>query len=593
MPANPSHALATVLADELARCGLTDVCLAPGSRSAALALAFADDPRIRVHVRVDERSVAFLALGIGRAAGAPAAVVTTSGTATANLHPAVAEADAARIPLLVLTADRPPEMRQTSANQTIDQLRLYGHAVRFFAEVGVPEDRTASNPYWRSLACRAWAEATGAGGPAGPVHLNLAFREPLVPQETDRRGATEGAFRSPTSGRPGGLPWTRVDEGDRRAPRDVLDRLADEAGATERGLLVLGAVPASAQVELAAAATAFAEASGWPILAEPLSGVRRGSNAIASYDALLGHPPFAEQHRPDLVIRVGRANLSRRLLTLLGPDVPQVLIDRDGAWLDPERTLREVVVAHPGRTLTSLATRLQPRPLSGWLRSWREADQAARAAIDRVLDAADAPNEPRTARDVAGAVPDGGRLVIGSSMPVRDLDAFMRPRDHLCVVGNRGASGIDGFVSTAVGVAIADDLPTVALAGDLSLLHDVNGLLTDTDPDLVLAVVNNDGGGIFSFLPQADLPSHFEPLFGTPHGVDLATVAETYRVGHELVARADDLVPAVTRALEDGGIRLVEVRTHRDENVGLHRQVRNEVARALGARGGGADSATS
>lgn len=577
VPANPSQALATVLVDELARAGLRDAVIAPGSRSAALAAALYADDRVRLHVRFDERSAAYCALGIARAAGRPAAVVTTSGTASAILHPAVVEAAAARVPLLALTADRPPELREAGANQTIDQIGLFGRAVRWFCEVGVPEALPGANAYWRSTACRAWAEATGAGGPPGPVHLNLAFREPLVASGT--------GFSQPVEGRAGGAPWTTLTARRRRLgdlTEADLDRLAARVTAARRGLVVVGDTGADAAplVELATAA-------GWPVLAEPQSGARTGKHAVSTYDLLLRSETFAAEQRPDLVLRAGRVALSKRLATWLDASVPQVLVDTDAAWLDPERSATEIVAADAGALAEALAGRVGAPAPAGWLRSWLAAEQRARGALDALLDAEEAPNEPRTARDLAATMPDGGLLVVASSMPVRDLAATMAPRTGLVVSGNRGASGIDGFCSTAIGAALAHDGPVAALAGDLSLVHDATGLLTPGGPrpDLVIVVVNNDGGGIFSFLPQAGLgdASAFERLFGTAHGLEVEALAAAYGCGYRRVEHGAGVPGAVAAAGRDGGIQLVEVRTDRAANLELHRRIERAVVAAVEA----------
>jgi 2-succinyl-5-enolpyruvyl-6-hydroxy-3-cyclohexene-1-carboxylate synthase len=567
--ANPSQALATVLVDELARAGVSDACLAPGSRSAPLAMALHADPRIHLHVRIDERSAAFLALGIARATRRPVAVVCTSGTAAANFHPAVLEAHHARVPLLVLTADRPPELRDTAANQTIDQLRLYGTAVRWCVDVGVPEPRAESIAYWRAVAARAVAVA--GDSPPGPVHLNLAFREPLVPM------AQGEGFPHELDGRPGGQPWTRVARAPRPAQESELDALAAAVAENERGLLVAADWDGDPEPLLG-----LARVAGWPVLPEPLSGARTGEQAISTYGSLLADPEFAAAHRPTFVLRVGRQGLSRPLSRLLAGPVPQVLVDADGAWLDPERSLTRVVAADPALVAGTLVKALPPRGTSPWLASWRAAEHRARAALDALLDAEPEPSEPRTARDLAALAPQGSTLVAASSMPVRDLDSFMVPRQGLRVVANRGASGIDGFVSTAVGVALGTGQPTLALAGDLSLLHDVNGLLLEHDrPDLVLVVVNNDGGGIFSFLPQAAFQDGFERLFGTPHGMDLRHLAAAYGCGYRRLERADELEAIVAEAQTAGGVQIVEVRTDRAANLDLHRRLLAAVAESI------------
>jgi 2-succinyl-5-enolpyruvyl-6-hydroxy-3-cyclohexene-1-carboxylate synthase len=559
---NPSVALARVLVDELVRCGMTDAVIAPGSRSAALAMALDAEPRVHLHVRIDERSASFLALGLAKASGRPAAVLCTSGTAAANLHPAVLEAHEARVPLLVLTADRPPELRGTGANQTTDQIKLYGDAVRWFCEVGVPEDVPGMPAYWRATACRAWAEATGS--PAGPVHLNLAMREPLTP-EADR------TFGEALDGRAGGAPWVALAPGTVRPDDAVLDELAAELASAERGLLFAGDGPDAAPL------VAVAERLGWPVLAEPTSGARHGAHAIGTAALLAQAEAFAAAHQPDLVLRVGRPQLSRPVAALAGRGVErQILIDPDGAWLDPGRALSRIVRGDITATAAGLLERLAPREPGEWLAGWRAADARARAAVDALLDA-EGLTEPRVARDVAAAVPPGGTLVVGSSMPIRDLDQVMAPRGDIRVLANRGVSGIDGFVSTAVGIALASGGPTVALCGDLSLLHDANGLL-GADADLTIVVVNNDGGGIFSFLPQARHPDGFERVFGTPHGADLSSLAAAYGAAHELVHAPERLHGKET---VNGGVRILEVRTDRAANVALHRRLRDAVEAAL------------
>jgi 2-succinyl-5-enolpyruvyl-6-hydroxy-3-cyclohexene-1-carboxylate synthase len=564
---------ALTLVDELARAGVTDACLAPGSRSAPVALALAEHPGIAVHVHLDERSAAFFALGAAKRSGRPVVVLCTSGTAAANFHPAVLEADHARAPLLVLTADRPPELRGTGANQAADQLKLYGPAVRWFCEVGAPADDPAAGRYWRSLASRAWAEATGP--PAGPVHLNLAFAEPLVPLDpADEAEAAEG--------RPDGAPWTAAPPGARSAAPEDVSALAEAVRSNPRGLLVAGW-----GVDLdPLAVDAFAAASGWPVLADPLSGARRGPAAVSAYDGLLRAPEFAAGHRPQLVARVGGAPTSKALTAWLDPSAPQVLVDPGAGWMDPGRSASLRLAADPSALLAAVAERLgAPAPTTTWLEGWLAADRLAREIIDGLLDDWAEPFEGRVARDLVAWVPDGGTLVVGSSMPVRDVDAFAAPRDGLRFVANRGLSGIDGFVATALGVAAATDEPVAALCGDLTLLHDASSLLgaAGRPRGAVLVVCDNDGGGIFSFLPQARLPrGQFEPLFGTPHGLDLAALAAAARVPATVVEKAADLLPALDAALAGGGTRLVVVRGDRAANLARHRAVTEAVAAAVG-----------
>jgi 2-succinyl-5-enolpyruvyl-6-hydroxy-3-cyclohexene-1-carboxylate synthase len=570
MTRDATTGLARAVVDEWARAGVTEACLAPGSRSAPLALALAADDRIRLHVHVDERSAAFFALGTTKASGHPAVVLCTSGTAAANFHPAVLEASHARTPLIVCTADRPPELRDTGAGQTVDQIKLYGGAVRWFCEVGVPEDHPGAGAAWRSIAARAAAESVGP--PAGPVHLNLAFREPLVPT---------GVSLDDAPGRADGRPWTTVPRPARAPDAATVARLAEAVRDRQRGLVVAGwGSDASAD-----AVERFATVAGWPVLADPISGLRCGPHAVSTYEALLRSPGFADRHRPDLVLRLGAAPTSKPLTTWLGPDVPQLLVDPDGAWLDPGRGVTERVAVDAEPLLATLADALTPPPErdTAWLDAWRAADQVARAALDDLLDGWEALFEGRVARDVVDALPDAATLIVASSMPVRDVEAFARPRAGVRFLTNRGVNGIDGFVSTALGAAAVSSGPTVVLLGDLCLLHDSNGLLgaADRGIDVTFVVLDNDGGGIFSFLPQAELPEHFELLFGTPHGVDLAALAAMHGLPADRIEKAGDLVPALEAATTAGGVRLVIVPTERADNVARHRDVWATVATAL------------
>jgi 2-succinyl-5-enolpyruvyl-6-hydroxy-3-cyclohexene-1-carboxylate synthase len=540
---NPATALATVLVDELARCGLTDVVLAPGSRSAPMALALHNHPRIRLHVRIDERSASFLALGLAKRGGRPVAIVCTSGTAAVNFHPAVVEAHESGVPLLVLTADRPPELRDTGANQTIDQVKLYGSAVRWSFDVGVPEERPGMVGYWRSLAARAWALSLDPD--PGPVHLNLPFREPLVPDGDQR-------WCEPLGDDSTGA-WTRVRAA---TPGSVL-----HVPPTRRGLLVVGDGATNVKRYVAAASMA-----GWPVLAEPNGNARYGDHALSAHHFLLGVPEFVEQHRPEVVVTLGRPGLSAPLLSYLRSAPEHVVVAPSLArWPDPVRSA------------TQVALEAEIPVVSGddaWLKSWRTADLVARHAIDEVLDGSQAVTEPRLARDLVAGMPGGALLVAAASMPIRDLDQTMHPRRGIRVLANRGASGIDGLVSTAIGAALAHGNRTFALLGDLAFLHDQNGLIMgpgESRPDLVIFVVNNAGGGIFSMLPQAAYSESFERVFGTPHQVDFSCVAAAHGIPYARLETMDELPAAMAKE----GIRIVEARTDRVENAALHARMRD------------------
>jgi 2-succinyl-5-enolpyruvyl-6-hydroxy-3-cyclohexene-1-carboxylate synthase len=668
---NPSTAFGAVLADELARCGLREVVVAPGSRSAPLAMAFDEldrAGRVRLHVRIDERAASFTALGLAKASGRPVAVVCTSGTAAANFHPAVIEADESAVPLLVLTADRPPELRGTGASQTIDQIKLYGAAVRWYAESGVPERLPGMAGYWRSLACRAWAHAAGdLGTLPGPVHLNIPLRDPLVP---DARPAAPRPVPAPSlpaassvpyassashaspeiasasdisrlaaadwpdslDGRPDGAPWTRVG-----GTAGVAVPL--ELPWAERGVVVCGdgnydAVPL----------VKLAEQAGWPVLAEPSSGARRGPNALVSYQYLLASPDFMAAHRPTVIVSAGRPGLSRPQSALLrlardvasahpesaragsagagsqetgsvdaetgaAPPVRHIVIGQGpGLWADPQRAATDVALAvrltgAPNRAFADGAA------TSRWLDDWRTADAAATTAPTAVLEGwrGGELSEPEVARELVAALPRGALLWCGNSLSVRDIDLALSPGTEARVMASRGASGIDGTFSTAAGAALAHaaDHPgavAFALIGDLSLLHDAAGLSIgpgEPRPDLCVVVVNNDGGGIFEGLeparfgggvsgrPQASAPGErpaltvFERTFGTPHGASVEHLAATFSIPYTLAERPGEIAKAVAATVPGSGPRIVEARTSRAPNADLRARMRASAVTAL------------
>ncbi len=560
-------ACAGLLVDELARAEIAGACVAAGSRSTPLALALARHPRLRVHVHLDERSAGFFALGLAKASRRPAAVLCTSGTAAANLLPAVVEASHACVPLVVLTADRPPELRGTGANQTIDQLKLFGDYPRSFIETGVPDTHEGAARYWRSLGARAAAAAVGP--PAGPVHLNVPFREPLAPAGSVVDLGPEAA------GRPAGAPWERVVVAQALPDPQEVGELAAILGDVERGVIVAGALDGDAPSVLDLAAKAR-----WPLLAEAISGLRRPPHALAAAQHLLSDDVFAAEHRADVVLQIGAPPIGRAAQAFVASARSLIRLDPDGRFPDPARAAAWTIRADPDALAQVLLQRLRPSGGSSWLDSWREADRHARDAVDGLLDSWETPFEGRLARDLALALPGGSTLVVSSSMPVRDLDTFAAPRESVRVLANRGANGIDGFVSTVLGVA-ASGAPTYALAGDLSLFHDVGGLVWGARRErAVIVVPNNDGGGIFDLLPQAALPEH-EWLFVTPHGLDLGALSRAAGASFERVARASDLGPAVARGGEQPGVTIVEVPIDRVLAGERRRAIRAAVREAL------------
>lgn len=560
--AEVAFACASAFVDGLVASGLEHVCVSPGSRSTPIVLAFARDDRVWVHVHLDERASAFVALGIAKASGRPAAVVCTSGTAAANLFPAVVEASMSRTPLLALTADRPPELRGVGANQTIDQRDLFGRYVRWHVDAPVPDERRDAGRLWRLLGREAYEHACRPG----PVHVNLPYRDPLVP----------GGEAVPFDDEPSFSTEARAPGFGRAPTEEDVEAFVSVVGGVERGLVYVGSLrrPATEIVELGARL-------GWPVVAEPTSGVRV-PGTLAAGGALLADEAFARGHVPDGVVQFGAAPTSRPALAVVGTAGGLVIVDPDDLVADPHRRASRRFVVDAAGLADAATRRLAHREDGEWMSRWRTADAAARHAIDATIDGWDEPFEGRLARDVAAAAPEGSVLLVGSSMPVRDLDGYMAPREGLRVLANRGASGIDGFVSTALGVA-ATGATTTVLCGDLTLLHDVGSLLWSARGrhDVVFVVPNNDGGVIFSFLEHRALPE-LEELFTTPHGLDLGAVCAAAGAGHRRVELARDLVPTLDRARDDGGVQVVEVPIDRERNVRRHAEVQAAVAGAVG-----------
>lgn len=583
-PTNRNTALCSALVEELARCGLEHACIAPGSRSAPLALAFWNEAGIRVWSHVDERCAGFFALGLAQRSGKPVAVLTTSGTAGANLHPAVAEADEARIPLIVITADRPPELRARGAGQTIDQLKLYGSMVRWFCELGVHDADDAGLLHFRSTGVRAFAAACGP--PAGAVHLNVPLTESLAPVAAPHDvTATEPLA---LEGRGPKRPLTAV-----RRPRlapdaGLVSSLAGLIAEHPRGLVIAGRQRDPA---LAEPVVALAAAAGYPILAEPTSQIRAGehdrSNVIAHYDAILREAP--EPLRPDLVLRIGDMVTSKAARQWLAadPGPRQLVVDPDGAWNEPTARAEQILRVDAASLCETLAARLDPRE-SGWLDLWTDLARSTEAVIDRFLDSlGDELFEPRLYREMGPLLAADGTVYVASSMPVRDLETFLPTLgQRLLFLANRGANGIDGLVSSGLGAAAASPGRAYVLLGDLSLYHDMNGLLAveRCGVDATIVVLNNGGGAIFDFLPIADHRDGYEELFATPTGLDFEKVAALYGLRFTRLGAYDQLEEALARP------GLVEVPLDRKRNVELHRelfaQTTAAVREAVGVRTG-------
>ena len=553
MTALNTYTLLRAFCDELGRCGLEHATTSPGSRCTPLVFSLIREPRISCWSHIDERCAGFFALGAAQATGRPVAVTCTSGTAAANLLPAVVEARWAGVPLLILTADRPSELREVGAGQAIDQVKLYGDAAKWFFEVELPPAAPPAVRWIRTLACRAYW--TSLDGRPGPVHLNFPLREPLVLEEQLLEDHT---------GRGADRPYVVVEPPTHPAA-------AGGPGPHPSGRLLL---IAGSRTHDPARLAAFSERARIPLLADPLSGARQGAGAIAHYDLLLRDPAFAAGHRPEFVFRVGALPTSKPLRSWLAElaDVPQIAVDPHQSWEDPDS-----VVGMRIRSALPQPEKLLVQP--GWLEAWQAADRRAARAIDAGLG--DQLSEPLVARHLAGWLPAGAVLFVASSMPVRDLETFMPaasppPR----VLANRGANGIDGTISTAFGVAAAG-VKVVLLIGDVALAHDIGGLLAARRLELALTVVllNNDGGGIFHFLPVAGQSDGFEAHVATPHGLDFARAAQLYGCAYERPQTLDQLEAAVRTGLPTGRTTIVEVRTERRANLQLHR----EIAAAIGA----------
>ncbi|MGA3029941.1 MAG: 2-succinyl-5-enolpyruvyl-6-hydroxy-3-cyclohexene-1-carboxylic-acid synthase [Candidatus Limnocylindrales bacterium] len=590
--------------EELARAGVAEVVICPGSRSTPLALALHAHPELRCRVLLDERAAGFFALGMARASRRPVAVLCTSGTAAVNLTPAVVEAFHGRIPLVLLTADRPPELRDRGAAQTIDQVRLYGTQVKWFVDVPVLDAAPDLLAHVRSLAGR--AVATSLAAPRGPVHLNFQLREPLIPDGPLGPLADDPHDRAVLAGP--GVPFIDAIAGSATLSPAELRNLAATLATIERGLIVAGPQEDPA---FPAAAARLAATTGYPILADPLSQVRVGphdrSHVIARGDLITRPGSWIEAHRPEMVIRFGAMPTSKPILEMLRLVRPALLVvDGGGGWREsallPATFIHadEVAVADGladvlARTGTTTAAESASSWTADWLAADRTASDALAAWLDRPAVAAE-PLEPRPFTLLADLMPDGGVLWAGSSMPVRDMDAYLAsgPRAIRCH-SNRGANGIDGVVSSALGAAAAETGAVVLVVGDLSFLHDLTALVTARLNGLsaTIVLVNNDGGGIFSFLPQAStvnpgvgLPEAYEELFGTPHGVDFGPVVRALGAEHALVG-AGDLRAALAESIGAAGVRVLEIRTDRAKNVVLHREAAAAVAAGLDALQGG------
>ena len=568
-PTNGNTALASAFVEELARGGVRLAVISPGSRSTPLAVALWRQAEIEVSVIVDERSAAFFALGAAQATGAPVAMLCTSGTAAANYHPAICEADESALPLIALSADRPPELRGIGAGQTIDQIKLYGSSVRWFCEVGTHTADDDGLLHYRSVACRALAAARGEPRP-GPVHLNMPWREPLSPIPVE--GAVTATDQLALDGRDA-RPLTAVTPIDLEPSAFLLDEVAGHIAGARTGVIVAGRQPDPGLREPLAE---LARASGFPILAEPTSQLRCGphdrSHVVSTYDHLLRDESFREAMKPDLVLRVGEMPTSKPLRSWLAEsDADQIVVDPRCDWNEPTGRAAAILRADPTELASGWAARLSEEQRADPSR-WLDAERAAREALSGELENLEEITEPGFHLALGHAHADGDLVYTASSMPIRDQEAYLTPcgTDALFLC-NRGANGIDGLVSSGIGAAHASGRPTTIVTGDLGLLHDIGGLaaLRDVSVPVRIVVINNDGGGIFGFLPQAKTlgAEEFEALLTTPRNVDVAKAAALFDLRHRRLESLGELAEAL-----DAGTGLIELKVARNRrSIAQHR----------------------
>jgi 2-succinyl-5-enolpyruvyl-6-hydroxy-3-cyclohexene-1-carboxylate synthase len=564
--------------DELAAAGVENVCLCPGSRSTPLALTFERHPNIKTWMHLDERSCAYFALGMARASDSPIAILCSSGTAAVNFAPAVVEAFHSHVPLIVLTADRPPELQGLGANQTIDQVNLYGTAVKWFTQMPLPEASGHMLRYARMVADR--TVSTALATPRGPVHVNLPFREPLMPAEN---------FSSESKGRmTDGAGLQVVGSSD-------LEWLLEHLQSSKRGLIVCGPQD-DPDLRNWNGAQYLSDMTGMPLLVDPVSQIRgycHPHNTLGLYDNYLRVASVADGLKPDLILRFGAPPTSKPLATYLHQhaDVLQIAVAPGRGWPDPDLTAGRVIDSDAATIWDAITKYSGSKVEDRWGLAWRRMEETTRETITRLLGSDESISEPGVFYHLEAELPawagpqrNWPTVFAGNSMPIRDMDSFFPPTSKgVRCLANRGASGIDGVVSTALGASTVSQGPTVLVIGDLSFYHDMNGLLAAKRFGLkaTIVLINNDGGGIFSFLPQHDDAQHFEALWGTPHGLDFSHVAGLYGIGFQRVTTRDEYKAALKASFEADGVQVIEIKTDREENLRLHQRIWDEVATAV------------
>ncbi|MEN2768326.1 2-succinyl-5-enolpyruvyl-6-hydroxy-3-cyclohexene-1-carboxylic-acid synthase [Ornithinibacillus xuwenensis] len=566
---NHTEALTRYIAnfvDELAKSGLTDVVISPGSRSTPLAMTFAEHPDIKEWVIIDERSAGFFGLGLAKQTNRPVALVCSSGTAAANYFPAIIEAYQSRVPLIALTADRPHELRDVGAPQAIDQLKLYGDYVKDFHEMALPESTGTMINYVRTKAARAIHEAMS--GNSGPVHLNFPFREPLIPDFS-----IENLWGEPLAD-----PYHVWHDGRKKLPEALVKQLSEKLQSTKKGVIVCGP---QIDEELGEVITLLAEKWGLPILADPLSQIRTGShskaNIIEGYDAFLRNQEIRNLLKPDYIIRFGAMPVSKAYLFYVkeNPGAQQYVVENHLGYREPVGNSTEFIFADPILLCSDLieASATDTIRDGEWLPLWNKLNSIAK---QYTLHASDTTlTEGEAVRRLLEVIPDKSSLYVGNSMAIRDVDTFLLSTSKsIKLLANRGANGIDGMVSSGIGAA-SSGIPVTLLLGDLSFFHDLNGLLAAKHYhiNITILVINNNGGGIFSFLPQATSEKHFEALFGTPLNIDFQKAIEMYGGSYHTPQQADDLNDVLLECYQEEGLSVIEVKTDRNENLQWHREL--------------------
>ncbi|HJF31693.1 MAG TPA: 2-succinyl-5-enolpyruvyl-6-hydroxy-3-cyclohexene-1-carboxylic-acid synthase [Sporosarcina psychrophila] len=553
------------ITDGLMKADVKAAVISPGSRSTPLAYAFASTKELDVYMQVDERSAAYFALGLAKASGAPVVLLCTSGTAASNYHPAITEAYYARIPLIVITADRPPELREVGAPQAIDQIRMYGKHVKYSVDFPLAENNTDIDDFIDRHVSRALSVATSV--PRGPVHLNVPFREPLL-IDFDRE-VPKSTFQKQIKG---------ADSLDASAVQQIMQLLTD----SEKGFIIAGDMPVGFDK---AAFWKFANALEWPVLCDPLSNLRAElpeecvSLCIDHYDAILKSEVFKEKAIPDTVIRFGAQPVAKPLSLYLKKVRPATVIAVDES---PEfRDSLGVVTHHIQTSPANIMRIIVDKPKTSYAELWAGANDIASAITDSYKGTEG--DEGIFAKMLFEHLPSGSDLVSGSSMPIRDVDTFFRKTEKdVTIFANRGTNGIDGVVSTALGIQAARQRPAWLLIGDLSFLHDVNGLIATRfhESDLTIVIINNDGGGIFSYLPQAETDDHFEELFGTPTGLTFDHIAAMYNAQYAVIRTPEEFSIELAKA-KDKPVRIIEVFTNRQANVKAHRELWAQITNRL------------